>query len=35
LLLSVGEQMTVVQERMRALAQAPLSKVTLLANMVK
>jgi hypothetical protein len=35
LLLSVGEQIAVVQERMRALARAPLSKVTLLANMIK
>jgi hypothetical protein len=35
LLLSVSEKITVVQERMRALSQAPLAKVTLLANMVR
>ena len=34
LLLSVGEKISVVRQRMRSLSQAPLSKVTLLSNMV-
>ncbi|OHT08359.1 hypothetical protein TRFO_23192 [Tritrichomonas foetus] len=34
LLLSVGEKIPVVRKRMRSLSQAPLSKVTLLSNMV-
>ena len=32
--LSIGEQITVVRQRMQALSQAPLSKVTLLSNML-
>lgn len=34
LALSVGEQIELVRKRMRALSQAPLSKVTLLSNMI-
>lgn len=34
LILSVGEQISVVRQRMRSLSQAPLSKVTLLSNML-
>lgn len=34
LMLSVGEQISVVRKRMRSLSQATLSKVTLLSNMV-
>ena len=34
LLMSVGEKISMVRRRMRSLSQAPLSKVTLLSNMV-
>lgn len=34
LTMSVGEQISIVRQRMHALSQAPLSKVTLLSNMI-